>query len=177
MSDQPIAVKLEHEFDEKRCRHYLNGQLSVLHCHHYASLYTQLAMDAEFIDAKAILAQSAEDSFFDMLSDYYQAHPGLTPDEKLEVGCRYYATTGLGQMKVLSARETSGEVALEHSHVDEGWIKKWSQHDKAVNFITCGYIAALFAAAYGKAARSYAVSEVESIVTGVDKSRFVVNAN
>lgn len=177
MSERAIEVELEHKFDKERCRHYLNGQLSVLHCHHYASLYTQLAMDAEFIDAKTILAQSAEDSFFDTLSNYYQAHPGLTPNEKLEVGCRYYAMTGLGQMKVLSAGETSGEVVLEHSHVDQGWIKKWGKHDKAVNFITCGCVAALFATAYGKAARSYAVSEVESIVTGADKSRFVVSAN
>lgn len=177
MSDPHITVELEHEFDGERCRHYLNGQLSVLQCHHYASLYTQLAMDAEFIDAKTILAQSAEDSFFALLSDYYQAHPGLPLDEKLEVGCRYYATIGLGQMKVPSAGETSVEVVLEHSHVDEGWIKKWGKHDKAVNLITCGYIAALFAAVYGKAVRGYAVSEVESIVTGAEKSRFVVNAN
>lgn len=177
MSDPQITVELEHEFDGKRCRHYLNGQLSVLHCHHYAALYTQLAMDAEFIDAKTILAQSAEDSFFATLSGYYQAHPELTLEEKLEVGCRYYATIGLGQMKVLSAGETSGQVVLEHSHVDEGWIKKWSKHNKAVNFITCGYIAALFATVYGKATRSYTVSEVESIVTGADKSRFVVSVN
>lgn len=176
MSDQPIVMELEHAFDEKRCRHYLNGQLSVLHCHHYASLYTQLAMDAEFIDAKTILAQSAEDSFFDMLSDSYQAHPELTPDEKLEVGCQYYAVIGLGQMKVLSAEETSGKVALEHSHVDEGWIKKWGKKDKAVNFITRGYIAALFATAYGKPMQSYIVSEVESIVTGAARSLFIVSS-
>jgi hypothetical protein len=177
MSDQSITVELKHEFDAARCRHYLNDQLSVLHCHHYATLYTQLAMDAEFIDAKIILAQSAEDTFFDMLSGYYQAHSGLTPDEKLEVGCQYYAAIGLGQMKVLSAGETSGEIVLEHSHLDEGWIKKWDKYDQVVNFLTCGYVAALFATAYGKAARSYAVSEVEGIVTGAEKSRFVVKVN
>jgi hypothetical protein len=177
MSDQLITVKLKHEFDEERCRHYLNGQLSVLHCHHYASLYTQLAMDADFINARAILAGSAEDSFFDVLSGYYQAHPELTPDEKLQAGCRYYAIIGLGQMKILQAGETSGEVVLEHSHLDEGWIKKWGKHDQAVNFLTQGYIAALFAAVYGKTTQSYNVSEVKSIVTGAETSWFVVSAN
>ena len=175
MSNQQIAVELAHEYDEKRCRHYLNGQLSVLHCHHYADLYTQLAMDAEFVDAKAILAQSAEDSFFNMLSNYFQAHPGLTAGERLDVGCQYYAAIGLGQMKVLSAEQVSGTVALEHSHVDEGWIKKWGKNDQVVNYITCGYVAALFATAYGRTAHSYAVNEVEGIVTGAQESRFVVS--
>jgi hypothetical protein len=133
-------------------------------------------MDADFVDAKTILAQSAEDSFFDMLTSYYQAHPGLAPQEKLQAGCQYYATIGLGQMKVLNVQKTSGQVVLEHSHVDEGWIKKWGQHGRAVNFITCGYIAALFAAVYDRATRSYIVSEVESIVTGAAQSRFVVNS-
>ena len=66
---------------------------------------------------------------------------------------------------------------MVHSHVDEGWIKKWGKRDEPVNFIGSGYIAALFAAVLGKSTRSFDVKETASIVSGADKSEFVVAAN
>ncbi len=115
-------LELYHEFDRARCRHYLNGQLSVMHCHHYTTLYTRLAMDAEFIDGKSLLAGSAEDSFYVAFRDYFAARPGLKRANQLALGCQYYAAVGLGQMEVIYAGMDSGEVVLHHSHVDEGWI-------------------------------------------------------
>lgn len=167
-----LELELEHKFDSSRYRHYLNDQLAVLHCHHYSTLYTQLALDAEFLDGKMLLAECAEDSFYKVLLGYFEAHTELDLADKLSVGCQYYGAVGLGQMEVMCAGEDSGEVVLHHSHLDEGWIKKWGQHDRPVNYITAGYIAALFSATYELPPRSYAVLETESIVTGAERSRF-----
>ena len=44
--EKKVEFEIDHRFDPVKNRHYLNGFCSVLHCHHYATLYTQLADDA-----------------------------------------------------------------------------------------------------------------------------------
>ena len=63
------VLKIDHKFDPISKRHYLNDIQSVYHCHHYTSLYTQLAIDAKETE---LLALSAEESFFEVLSTYYK---------------------------------------------------------------------------------------------------------
>jgi len=58
--------------------------------------------------------------------------------------------------------------------VDEGWLQKWGQHDKPVNHFTCGYVAAMFAAAFSRPPRSFEVVETASIVTGATDSVLAV---
>jgi hypothetical protein len=45
--EKKTEFEIDHKFDPIRNRHYMNGVCTVLHCHHYATLYTQLADDAE----------------------------------------------------------------------------------------------------------------------------------
>ncbi|HCU34234.1 MAG TPA: hypothetical protein DGT21_01960 [Armatimonadetes bacterium] len=170
-------VVLDEVFDSKDCRHYLNGKLNVLHCHHYATLYTQLADDCTMLDAKQMLAECAEDAFYAVLSSYYEAHGLTSIADRVAIAEEYYAVVGLGKMKVEFLGSEGGAVELVHSHVDEGWIKKWGKRDEPVNFIGSGYIAALFAAVLGKPTRSFDVREIASIVSGANKSEFVVAAN
>ncbi len=57
-------LALDRAFDTKACRHYLNDKMHVLHCHHYATLYCQLADDCSILDAKRLLANCAEDTIY-----------------------------------------------------------------------------------------------------------------
>ncbi|HNX97425.1 MAG TPA: hypothetical protein PKK12_07080 [Candidatus Aminicenantes bacterium] len=164
---------LEHAFDAKRNRHYLNGHLVVMHCHHYASLFTQLALDArELVDGTRILQESAEDSFRCMLVEYFTRHQIHGVAERIDIGCKLYGAFGLGLLEVPSNESEGGEAVVRHSHLDEGWIRKWGTRQEAVNFITCGYVAALFAAAYDRPPKSFTVTETQSIVRGADRSVF-----
>jgi hypothetical protein len=168
--------QIEHHFDPKTCRHSLNGQNVALHCHHYTSLYTQLAEDCGMFDAKTLLAESAEEAFCDLLKDYYLKHNITCVQERILLAEQCYAAVGLGEMKVVFAGPDSGEVELLHSHVDDGWIKKWGHREKPVNFITRGYIAGAFSAVFDHHRRSFTVKETASIVSGAPKSRFTVIA-
>ena len=170
-------IVLDHRFDPKACRHSLNGDVYVLHCHHFATLYSQLAEDCGMLDGKKLLAEVAEDTFFNVLSEYYCKNGIVDVADRISIAEQYYAATGLGQMKVICAGTDAGEVELLHSHVDEGWIKKWGKRDKPVNFISWGYIAGMFAAVFGRAARSFRVHETASIVSGAPRSKFEVVAN
>ncbi len=167
-------IVFECAFDPRTSRHTINGETSVLHCHHYATLYSQLADDCGMLDGKQLLAEVAEDTFLKILSDYYKVNGLSCPKERIQIAEQYYAATGLGKLKVCFMGPDSGEVELPFSHVDQGWIKKFGRRDKPVNFITSGYIAALFSAVNGKPARSYQVIESQSIVTGAECSRFLV---
>jgi len=177
----PVTKKteiiVERRYDPRACRHTINGTPYVLHCHHYMSLYTQLAEDCSMLDGRKLLAESAEDCAFERLTAIFQAQSLDHVADRIAVAEQLYALWGLGGMKVVCAGPESGEVELTASHVDEGWIKKWGKRDKPVNFVTCGFIAGMFAAVFGRPTRSYSVIETSSIVCGADRSRFEVVAN
>jgi predicted hydrocarbon binding protein len=163
---------IDHKFDRKTCRHSTNGFDSVLHCHHYASLYCQLADDAQQFNGPELLRRSAELSFQEVLSSYFTEHQVKDLSDRIVLAEEYWKVCGFGTMKFDHVGELSAAAHMDHSHVDEGWMKKWGNRDKPVNFIGQGYIAAALSAIYDLPVGSYSVYETESIVTGADASRF-----
>ena len=157
-------------FDNNRCRHIANGQTLVLHCHHFASLTTQLANDCSLLDAKKLLADCAEDTFHTVLTDYYRINNVSGLGERIEAAERYFSEAGLGKLNIIFAGSCAGEVELKHSHVDEGWIKKWGNSPLPVNHIGCGYVTALFSALFDRPKRSYTAKERQSIACGAPVS-------
>lgn len=165
-------VEYNHHFDQKTNRHYINGVLSVLHCHHYTSLYTQLALDAKETE---MLKECARESFYSLLSKYFSDHPEhRNINDKVEIGSQYYSLLGLGSMNVKFVGKFSGLVELPFSHTDSGWIKKWGKYDKPINYITGGFIEALFEIVLDMPANSFEAFEKQSIVMGDEISIFKV---
>jgi hypothetical protein len=164
------------EFEPRNCRHLVNGRTYVLHCHHYATLYTQLAEDCSMLDGKKLLAESAEDAFYGVLSEYFQKHQLKSIPDRIGVAEQFFRVTGMGTLNVNCAGPDYGEVELPSSHLDAGWTKKWGKSEKPINHITRGFIAALFAAAFDRSPRSYTVTETASIACGAPVSRFTVVA-
>ncbi|MDQ1352351.1 MAG: hypothetical protein QG657_2657 [Acidobacteriota bacterium] len=168
-------LKLEHKFDPKRKRHYLNDVLTVLHCHHYATLFTQLAIDAkELVEGTHILKETVEDVVFNVLSGYYKRNGITDPQERLALASQMFSTIGMGKMAVVSADVNGGEVDMPHPYVDEGWLKKWGKHKEPVNFIGSGYLCGMFSAVFDKPTRTYKATETQSKVMGAEKSHFKV---
>ena len=165
---------LNKAFDTASCRHKIADDTVVLHCHHFSSLYTQLAMDCSMLDAKALLAECSEDAWKDFLGEYYRANGITKLAERIALAEQAFAAAGLGRMRVTCAGSESGEVTLESSHLDSGWLKKWGQSNSPVNFIASGFISALFAAAFNRPVRSYVATETQSIACGAPCSRFTV---
>jgi hypothetical protein len=168
-----MVIEVKHTFDDDTYRHSLNGHEFVLHCHHYMSLTAQMAEDFADIGGVRVLREATEDSMRPIFEDYYREHGVTVPEDRLAVGAEYFKVMGLGLMEVQGTAD-GGEVKLPHSHVDEGWVTKWTVHDKPINHFGCGYVAALFAATFDKPARSFEVSETASIVMGAPESVLVV---
>jgi len=168
-----MALNVEFSFDDKNYRHFTNGFLTVMHCHHYMTLLSKLAKDFDDFGGIQILRESVEDSVRPMIDDYCLKNHITSFEDRLDVGREYYAVMGMGSMQA-SGNEQEGEVTLNRSHVDQGWIKKWGKNDAPVNFWTQGYIAAMFASAANKSPRSYEVVEDASMVMGDESSRFSV---
>ena len=162
----------DHQFDRQRCRHSSDGIDTVLHCHHYASLYCQLADDADHFNGRDLLKRASEMSFCEVLSKYFAKHGVTDLAERVALAEEYWSACGFGKLKFDHVGELSAAAHMDHSHVDEGWIKKWGQREKPVNFIGQGYLAAAMAAVYGLPVGSYTVYETQSIVAGADASRF-----
>ena len=171
-TEQLTEWVIDHKFDRRTCRHSMNGFDTVLHCHHYASLYCQLADDAEQFKGRELLRRSSELAFLDVLSTYYSEQQVKELNERIALAEEYWRLSGFGTLTFDHVGELSAAAHMKNSHVDEGWIKKWGQRDKPVNFIGQGYVAAAVAAIYDLPAGSYTVNETESIVAGADASRF-----
>lgn len=162
---------LEKKFDKRTTRHYMNGQLTVLHCHHYSTLYTQLAIDA---GETKLLTEVSESTFYNVLTDYFENHTISNLADRVSIACQYYSAMGLGVLEVISMGENSGEIKLPYSHLDKGWITKWGIYDKPVNYISAGYINAMFSAVMNKPMNSFDALEISSIVKGDEFSLFKV---
>ena len=168
-----MSLKLDFSMDNETYRHSLNGQPVVMHSHHYLALITKLAEDMGEFGGPQILRDVVEDSMRTIFDDYIQKNGLTSPMDKCNIGREYYSVFGLGKM-VVSGSESGGEVRLVHSHIDEGWVTKWGPHNIPINHFTCGYIAAVFAAAFNKPAKSYSVTETASMAGGENEGKFIV---
>ncbi|MCX7880462.1 MAG: hypothetical protein N2517_07350 [Ignavibacteria bacterium] len=166
------SIKYNHTFDPRTKRHYINGFQAVLHCHHYSTLYTQLALDASETE---LLKDCARDSFREVLDNYFVQNPDIsTIQDKINIAIQYFSLFGLGKMKVNFLGDFSGEVELITSHIDSGWLKKWGTYDKPVNYISAGYIEAMFESVLGVSSGTFKAVEVQSIVMGSKSSLFKI---
>jgi len=171
-----MPLTLNFTMDADTNRHFLNGHPVVMHSHHYLSLITKLAGDMGDLDGPRILMDVVEESMRAVFDDYINNNGITTAQERCNVGREYYSVFGLGKM-VISGDENGGEVRLVNSHLDQGWVMKWGRNDKPLNHFTCGYIAAMFGAAFNRPLRSYVVTEEANIAMGEPEGRFTVKAS
>lgn len=168
-----MSLKLDFSLDNDTFRQFLNGHAVVMHSHHYLALITKLAEDLGDIGGPQLLKDIVEESMLPIFNDYITKNGLTTPLQKINVGKEYYSAYGLGKIKV-GGTERGGEACLVRSHIDEGWIRKWGNHTKPINHFTCGYIAAMFSAAFGKPAKSYTVTETGGMAVNGNEGVFSV---
>ncbi|MBK8013038.1 MAG: hypothetical protein IPK13_16995 [Deltaproteobacteria bacterium] len=170
-----VEFKATQHFQPEKARQYINDASSVFHCHHYATLITQLADDAKSFRGPELLAQAAEEFAFRELSKYFEKNGITEPRERIEVAESYCGFVGLGSIR-LELHGAGGAAEMRHSHVDEGWVKKWGKRDNPVNYIGQGFIAGACEAVTNAKLGSFAVREEQSIVCGQPASKFTISA-
>lgn len=160
-------------FDFTKMRHYTNDECSVFHCHHYSSLFTQLADDSKMFKGDKQLFDASEEVFYRVLRKYFKDNSISPAEDRKSIAEQYLCFIGLGKVEI-KIKGDGGSAEMVHSHVDEGWIKKWSKRDQPVNYIGQGFLAAAFASITDKDVGSYSVEETQSIVSGATSSKFVI---
>lgn len=95
-------------YDPTRSRHSVNSVDTVLHCHHYATLYTQLADDATLFDGKSILRETSEHAFYNTLKAHYEAQGIQDPNERASVAKDYWAFSGMGDFEFAECNPNGG---------------------------------------------------------------------
>jgi predicted hydrocarbon binding protein len=170
--EKKVEFEIDHRFDPVRNRHYLNGFCSVLHCHHYATLYTQLADDAVDFEGIKHLIAAAEETFYEVLDDYYTRKGVDNIEDKVSIAEQFWAAVGMGRITFTGVGKYAAYAEMEFSHVDNGWLSKWGSRERPVNFFTSGFVAAVVALVNNKNPRSYVVKEIKSLVRGDEVSTF-----
>jgi hypothetical protein len=170
--EKKTEFEIEHTFDPVKNRHFLNGDCTVLHCHHYSTLYVQLALDAKDFEGVRHLVENAEDVFYNVLNRYYQAKNITSIADKVAVAEEYWKISGMGIIKFSAIGKYAVTAEMEYSHLDEGWLKKWGSHDQPINFFTTGFVAAVADLTNNNPPRSFQAKEIKSLVCGDEKSVF-----
>jgi predicted hydrocarbon binding protein len=160
-------------YDSEKARQYLNGVHSVLHCHHYTALFSQLADDAKLLNGPKLLADAAEEMAHDVLKDFFEYNKVENVNDRKTLVESHFSYVGLGKLKIELENE-SGSAVMESSHVDESWIKKWGNREQPVNYIGQGFLAGAFSAIFSEEINSFQVEEIESIVSGAERSTFKI---
>lgn len=168
-----MNLQIKQEFDPNQKRHYTNGECYVLHCHHYSALFTQLADDAKDLDGPNQLRNAFAEAIYPILQKYYQENAVTAISDRLAVAEEYCIFSGLGKIKI-TLEGNQGKAEMIHSHIDEGWIKKFGKRDHAINYIGQGFLDAVFSAVTGNAIHSFKVEETQSIVCGAPTSQFTI---
>ncbi len=168
-----VDCEFNQEFDPNHMYQYVNNEISVMHCHHYATLFTRLAMDMDKIGGTRFLRESMEESSYLTLQRIFLAQQIKGKEDRKKVAEQYFGLSGLGQL-ALTISASGGSAEMRHSHVDEGWVKKWKKEDRPVNFMGQGYILAAFCIINGRPVGSYQIVETRSIVKGDGKSEFTI---
>lgn len=166
-----IKFNAEKRFDVTKKRFYLNNEPVVFHCHHYTTLLTQLANDTAKFDGPEIMFSAAEETFYPIFNKYFENDNIKSKENRVSIIEQYFSYVGLGLLKI-DLIEQSAE--LFHSHLDEAWIKKWSNADKPVNYITQGFLSAAFSSINDISIKSFNVKEIQSIVCGAETSKFII---
>ncbi len=99
-----MALNVDFTFDKETYRHYMNGFLSVLHCHHYLCLTTKMAEDFDDLGGITILRETAEETIKPLFDDYIRKNNLTELEDRLAVGVEYYSVMGLGKMRVSARR-------------------------------------------------------------------------
>ncbi|MCB2230200.1 hypothetical protein KQH82_05755 [bacterium] len=162
-------------FDRELKQHSVGGEQSVVHCHHYITLFTQMASDAEHLDGPMHLTDAAAESFYRVLKRYI-ATRGITliPD-RIAVAEAYFSFCGLGKIRFVCCGE-SAVATLSRSHIDDGWLRRWGQRDKPVNYMGAGFIKAALAVTFDLSDwQDIRVTESASIVCGAPESEFTAS--
>ena len=162
-------------FDPGRKLQYVNNDPSVMHCHHYATLFTKLALDFLHIDGPAKLRDSMEEAYYIVLKKALIVKDVSNRDEKKLLIEEHFRLAGLGKLEI-SILENGGTARMTHSHVDEGWIRKWGKNETQVNFIGQGFLVAAFALLFERKLGSFKVEEKQSMVSGSPYSSFEIEA-
>ncbi len=170
--EKKTEFEIDHKFDPIKCRHFINNVCSVLHCHHFATLYTQLAMDATDFNGVKHLVTTSEAVFFDVLDQYCKQSGIISVEDKVEIAQQYWKAVGMGLICFTGIGKYEVIAEMEYSHLDEGWLKKWGGSEKPVNFITAGYVSAVAALVNDKPPGSFIAREAKSLACGDEKSEF-----
>jgi hypothetical protein len=160
-------------FDPERRIQYVNDDPSVMHCHHYATLFTKLAFDFEDIGALNMLRDSVEEAYYIVLKKAIILREAADIMTRINLIEEHHRLAGLGKLELI-VNGVGGSAKLYHSHMDEGWLRKWGSSDVPVNIIGQGFLAAAFDLLFDKKPRSFVVKETQSLVAGSPYSHFEI---
>ncbi len=158
--------------DSSSRRSFMDDEHFVLHCHHYSSLFTQLAIDAKSLNGIELFVNASEETFYSVFKDYMERNNVQDREMRIKIVEDYFRYVGLGLLTLTIDDNGSATAVMKYSHLDEAWLSKWEKNDEPINFVGWGLLQAGMSAITNSGIGTYQVDEAESLVSGERASVF-----
>jgi hypothetical protein len=90
-----------------------------MHCHHYATLYTKLALDFSDFGIPYMLRDSMEEASYLVLKKAFLIRDIKDREKKKNLAEEHFRLAGLGRVSI-TLTGNGGTARMNHSHMDEG---------------------------------------------------------
>ncbi len=146
-----MKIKANYLNDRNACM--MMQEPMILHCHHY-NVFLQKSIEAssDYIDAEAILTDSAQEVGYSVFSDYFK-EGNFSESEKLKTIEELHSCCGFGVLDLSAVTSAGGVVHSPSNHYVEGWLSKFGERKTekyGAAFFTAGFIAGALDAVYEK---------------------------
>ncbi len=166
-------LNFRHSYDSITNQHFHRNFSVVMHCHHYFSVFIELAHAYEKQGGPRFMQEAAAETFGSFLRLYYLEDGIKDLGERIRIAEEYWRQVGMGIIRISTQDPTYGSARMNYSHIDEGWLKKGAPTSRPINYVTQGFLAGFMQAAYtGGRSRTYEVKETKSLVLGDEYSQF-----
>ncbi len=170
-------MDFKRSFDANECKHYLEDQYFVLHCHHYNTLTHRALTATPYIDGKAFIFRCVRDDFYENLSKVAQNKGLRSGADVLKMAQEFYAYTGLGQIDLGGLTASGGTVVSSHSHLATGYLNKWGPQSAPVDDFGRAFAAAVCAVAFGLNVQQCHAEQTHCIACGAKECIFRVTVS
>lgn len=148
------------QWDKARNERYIEGVPHVFHCHHYNVYLQKTLEDAKIVDGKGIQKNAAQEVAFEQFSKAFSERDDLKDTaERLKFAEQLFKMLGFGTIDFSEIE--SGKVTCPVSHYAKGWMSKWGNRSRPVDYFVAGWLGGLLSAVYEKPRFHYEVTETQ----------------
>ena len=169
------------KFNKEKGQANVYGSSMLFHCNHYNRSLQMSIEDADFIDSEKILVNSAAETSYLQMKQYYSENPGMSFSDKLNFAAKMFAFAGFGKLDFSGVNDNGGIVKQASSHYGMALKLTVLNRTNPGEYFDKGFIIGSLIAASEESdnaiSKGFTLKATKSISLDQDSSEFEIDLN